>query len=1083
MQTGLSRLEMGSNRGIVLNLGCRSFGLAAIAALVLVLLFLFPRSLTAQTTITEAIISVFQQQSGAVIAATPNTTPSDPSPNQASNAFARYTGYRVRSVSLKNAQRIGQADLLELLPVQPGTELDRAAVHASIQQLFATGRFRTIAAEVTLYPDRSLDLAFVVDEKLFIGSIVVYGAPRPPTESQLANASKLQLGQEFDEDAVAAAMERMKRLLAEGGYFGPTIRMDSTLDPQHQRIGLSFIIDRGPHARLGQVIVKGDSGYSPAKIRTISKLHPGQPITAARLSRAFTRLRKKYQKSDRLQAQVAVVDRNYHTDTNRLDYVFDINRGPIVVVRIEGARVRKGLIKKYVPVYEEGAVDEDLLTEGRRNLRDYFQTKGYFDATVTSKLTQQNGRQLVIFDVDRGVMHTFAELVINGNKYFPRESIRERMALQPADLLQRHGIFSSALLTRDLGVISGLYQVNGFQQVSVTAKTTDDYQGKSGRLRVDINISEGPQTLVHTVQMFGNLHFSNDVLLDQISTIQGQPFSSYLLANDRDAIVSYYFDRGFPDVQVEAGNQPTPGLPNRQDVSFKVIEGRQVFIDKILVSGLRHTKPFVVSREFEIKEGDPLSQSHVLNTQRRLYDLSIFNQVDMAADNPDGSVSQKNLMVQVEEAKRYTFDYGLGFQAQTGNVNSDCQRIQLNPTSTQVCNPGGGTGFSPLLTFGVTRANFRGRNDTIVFRTNLGTLQQRAILTYEQPHWLNRNDLTLSFSALYDSTQNVLTFSSQQLAGSVQALQQWRKGETFLYKFSYRRVKVDQNTLQISPELIPLLARPVRVGMPSFSYVRDHRDDPIDSHKGTYNSLDFGVASSIFGSQANYTRLFIQNSSYYSFAENKNITGRRWIFARSTRIGIENPFGKINLADTIGTSGSSLPTSVAEVVPLPERFFTGGSNSHRGFGLNQAGPRDAETGFPLGGDGLFINNLEIRTPPIALPYIGENLSAVVFHDAGNVFASAGDFFPSLAHWSQPHQETCVPHETQVTATTPTCDFNFISQAVGLGVRYRTPIGPVRVDFGYNLNPPLFPVRDDPTRGPYLDRTSHFNLYFSIGQTF
>jgi len=1004
-------------------------------------------------------------------------------PNQSSNAFARYSGYRVRSISFKNAQRLDQEDLLELLPLQPGAALDRSTVEASIQQLFATGRFRTISVDVDTHPDRSLDVVFVVDEKLFLGSIVVYGAPQPPTANQLVNASKLQLGQEFDEDAVASGMERMKRLLAEAGYFAPTIRMNSELDPQHQRIGVDFIIDRGPHARLGEVIVKGDPGYPPGKIRGITKLHPGQPITAGRLSRAFTRLRKKYQQTNHLEAQIAVVDRNYHPDTNKLDYVFDINRGPIVDVRVEGARMRKGLIKKYIPIFEEGAVDEDLLAEGRRNLRDYFQTKGYFDATVTSKLTQKDGRQLVIFDVNRGELHTFSDLSIQGNKYFPSATIRERMVIQPADILQRHGVFSSALLTRDLGVITGLYQTNGFQQVSVTAKTTDDCKGKTGRLCVQIDIDEGPQTLVSAVQMVGNLHFSNDLLQDQLSTIPGQPFSSYQLANDRDTIVSYYYDRGFPDVQVETTNQPSPGEPNRQDVTFRVSEGRQVFVDKILISGLRFTKPFVVTREFEIKEGDPLSQSRVLNTQRRLYDLSIFNQVDMATGNPDGNVSKKNLTVQIEEAKRYTFDYGLGFQVQTGNVNSDCQKIQLNPTSTQVCNPGGGTGFSPLVTFGVTRANFRGRNDTIVFRTNLGRLQQRASLTYEQPHWMNRDDLTLSFTALYDSTQNVLTFSSQQLAGSVQVLQQWRKGETFLYKYSYRRVKVDQNTLQISPELIPLLARPVRVGMPSFSYVRDHRDDPLDSHKGTYNALDFGVASGIFGSQANYTRLFLQNSSYHSFAENKNISGRRWVFARSTRIGVENPFGNVQVASTPVAGASSVLTSVPGVVPLPERFFTGGSNSHRGFGLNQAGPRDAETGFPLGGNGLFLNNLEIRTPPIALPYIGENLSAVLFHDAGNVFASAGDIFPSLSHWSQPHPETCVPHETQVTASTPTCDFNYISQAVGLGVRYRTPIGPVRVDVGYNLNPPLFPVRDDPNKGPYLDRTSHINVYFSIGQTF
>ena len=984
--------------------------------------------------------------------------------NQAGSAFARYSGYRVRSISFKNTQRIDQSELLKSIPLQPGQLLDRNNVHASLQQLFATGRFRTIAAEVTPYPDHSLDLDFVVEEKLFIGSLIVYGAPRPPTANQLVNGSKLQIGQEFDEDLVAAGIERMKKILSEDGYFVPTIRMDSSIDPQHQRIELSFIVDRGQHARVGQVIVKGDPGYPDGKIRGIAKLHPGQPVVASHLSRAFTRLHKKYQKNERLEAQVSMVDRNYHTDTNRLDYVFEINRGPIVDVRVEGAHMRRGLIKRYVPIYEEGAVDEDLVSEGRRSLRDYFQTKGYFDVRVTSTLTKKDGRELVIFDVDRRKRHTFKELAIQGNKYFPRESIRERMAIQPADALQRHGLFSSALLDRDLSVITALYQANGFQAVKVTSNVADDYQGKPGRLQVQINIDEGPQTLVKSVTVTGNSAFSQDVLLDQVSTIPGQPYSTYLLGNDRDSIVSYYFDRGFPDVQIETTTSPSPDAPNRQDVAFKITEGRQVFVDKILISGLRYTKPFVVNREFEIKEGAPMSQSRILNTQRKLYDLSIFNQVDVAPANPDGNVDKKNLMVQVEEAKRYTIDYGIGFQVQTGNVRSDCENVTASPTSTQVCNPGGATGFSPLVTFGVTRANFRGRNNTIVFRTNLGRLQQRALLSYEQPHWLNRDDLTLTFNALYDSTQNVLTFSSERLEGSVQALQQWRRGESFLYKFTYRLVKVDEATLHINPQLIPLFSRPVRVGIPSISYVRDHRDDPIDSHKGSYYAADFGVASRIFGSQANFARVFVENSTYHTFAENRNIGGRRWTFARSTRIGVEEPFA----------AGSN---TLAGIVPLPEKFFTGGSNSHRGFAINQGGPRDATTGFPLGGDGLFLNNLELRTPPIALPYIGDNLSAVIFHDAGNVFNSPGDIFPSLGHWTQPHKETCDPQSTQP------CDFNYISQAIGLGVRYRTPIGPVRVDFGYNLTPTYFPVRDDPVRGPYLDHTGRFNFFFSIGQTF
>ncbi|HEX7961176.1 MAG TPA: BamA/TamA family outer membrane protein, partial [Terriglobales bacterium] len=271
----------------------------------------------------------------------------------------------------------------------------------------------------------------------------------------------------------------------------------------------------------------------------------------------------------------------------------------------------------------------------------------------------------------------------------------------------------------------------------------------------------------------------------------------------------------------------------------------------------------------------------------------------------------------------------------------------------------------------------------------------------------------------------------------------------------------------VSEASLPLFSRPVRVGMPSFSAIRDHRDDPLESHKGNYNTLDFGVAAGIFGSQANYSRLFVQNATYYSFGAN-----RKWVFARSTRLGVEEPFG-------------AKSNTVQGTVPLPERFFAGGNNTHRGFGINQAGPRDPQTGFPIGGEGIFINNLELRSPAVPLPIVGENLSAVIFHDAGNVYTSAGDIIPSLFRISQKDKDQC----KNFADPTAKCDFSYTSHAVGLGLRYRTPIGPVRVDLGYNLNPPTFPVREyvqkgnNPPEPPHFETLGHFNFFFSIGQTF
>jgi outer membrane protein assembly factor BamA len=193
----------------------------------------------------------------------------------------------------------------------------------------------------------------------------------------------------------------------------------------------------------------------------------------------------------------------------------------------------------------------------------------------------------------------------------------------------------------------------------------------------------------------------------------------------------------------------------------------------------------------------------------------------------------------------------------------------------------------------------------------------------------------------------------------------------------------------------------------------------------------------------------LQNNTYYQFHK------KRWVFARSTRIGVEATYGS------------------TDFIPLPERFFAGGSNSHRGFGLNQAGPRDLQTGFPLGGEALFLNNLELRTPPLPLPFVGNDLSAVLFHDMGNVFPSAGDIAKNFFQYAQPDRSSCQ------NTVTPNCNFNYMVHAFGGGVRYRTPIGPVSFDVGYSVNPPTFPIAQ---QGRF-QTLGHFGFFFSIGQTF
>src|SRR5262249_28445672 len=149
-------------------------------------------------------------------------------------------------------------------------------------------------------------------------------------------------------------------------------------------------------------------------------------------------------------------------------------------------------------------------------------------------------------------------------------------------------------------------------------------------------------------------------------------------------------------------------------------------------------------------------------------------------------------------------------------------------------------------------------------------------------------------------------------------------------------------------------SQPVRVGLAGIGFIQDHRDDPIDSHRGMYNSFDFAVAARALSSQTQYARLVWRNSTYYSL-------GKDVVLARLTNFGVIYNYGN-------------------SPIPLPERFYAGGASSHRGFPDNQAGPRDLTTGFPIGGDAYLINSIEYR-----FPLIGQNIGGVFFHDAGNVY--------------------------------------------------------------------------------------------------
>ncbi len=224
--------------------------------------------------------------------------------------MASYEGLVVQRIDFPDLPADSAESLLDLIPQKVGAPLRRDDVRQSIQALHATGRFADIQVEAEHTADQQVVLTFRTRPNFFVGEILVEGAPDPPAANQIVNASKLQLGELFTREKLDRALVNIKQLMEQNGYYQSSASDEEQAHPETQQMNILFHIVPGPHAKIGHVTVTGPAGFSQGQIQDIAKMHPGDYVTVQRVSRALDRLRKKYQKQDRLLSQVTITNRD-----------------------------------------------------------------------------------------------------------------------------------------------------------------------------------------------------------------------------------------------------------------------------------------------------------------------------------------------------------------------------------------------------------------------------------------------------------------------------------------------------------------------------------------------------------------------------------------------------------------------------------------------------------------------------------------------------------------------------------------------------------------------------------------------------
>lgn len=955
-----------------------------------------------------------------------------------------YEGQPVASIHLVAAPNVNLRPLWPLVKLQIHQPYSEARARASASALQAKGDFERVDLEVT--PEANgVRVTFLLQPVYYLG-IISFSNPISRFDyGRLREVVNYPDETPYEQERVREGAERLKGFFVNEGYFQAQIQEHSQFDAAHKLANLEYDITPGKHARFGDVQV---SGPPPAEQnRLMGSLHsiqarlrgarikPGKAFRPLRVSRATQQIQRYLGEHEWLASHVAVEKPQYNVETNRVPIHFQVALGPKVRIRVTGARVHAKALKKLVPIYEEQTFDRELVSEGGRAIAAYLQSKGYFDAKVTPKIARNPSEIVLTYQVEQGPRHRVVAIRYTGNRHFNEDKLDTAVEIKTTHFFSR-GKYSQDLVNRSIKNLKDFYSNAGFENVQIQPSVAD----KDSKLYVAFHIKEGQRTIVHALKVTGLKTQKLATLAPNgLELRAAQPFSPAAAARDRNHIVASYLNLGYPQVTLQAAASPLPNNPLEVDVTYAIHEGPQVSTQEVLVLGEHHTKPAFIKKNTNIKSGAPLSQFAMLQAESTLYGLGIFDWASVSPARPapslgqssaptatpdppdtarqsqagdqDGDQQSTDVLVKVHEAKRNSLTYGFGFLVtpRTGQISTGIVQLpglpaiglpaSFKPIQKSLISPEGSVTYS--------RLNMRGRNETASVSTVLSRLDQRLTFTYTDPQFRNSIWSSLvSFSA-ERTTQNPL-FSARLGEASLQFSLPLNSSQTERVQFRYSFERTSLNNLLIQG-FVSREDQSILTSTLTASFIHDTRDDPLDAHRGAFQTVTIGLTPTMLGSSDSFARFFSQASFYHQV--------KPWlIWANRVEAGVVGAF-----------AGSH--------VPLSERFFTGGADSLRGFPINGAGPQTTgvlctiannpssctdKVLLPTGGPQLFILNSEGRFP---IPLM-KNLGGVIFYDGGNIFDHIG--FGRF--------------------------FSQYSNTLGLGFRYKTPVGPVRVDIGRNLSP-------------------------------
>lgn len=735
-------------------------------------------------------------------------------------------------------------------------------------------------------------------------------------------------------------------------------------------------------SRIAVVRIEGNQRVDEEAIRIHIQSRAGQPLDRATVD---TDVRAIYAMGFFENVEVS---REESADGTVL--VFRVRERPqITSVAIEGTKkLRSEDVEAALKVRPHTILDAEKMRRGVADAKKLYEEKGYLDATITPKMEPIAGAPNEIaltYVVDEGKIVRIQEIEIEGNTAFSDRKLKRQMTTSEENLISRFtgaGVLNAEALKTDTERLTAYYYDDGYITVRVDEPKVER---RDDGLYVTVKISEGDQFDVGTVDFAGDVRTDLDLQKD-LDLKSGDTFRSSKLRQDILKLTDRYGDVGYAFVNIEPETEIDQDKKT-VDIRYKIDQGPEVTIDKIVITGNTKTHDKVLRRELKVQEQERFSGTKLKKSRDALNRLGFFQEVNLTTQR-GRSEEKLNLQVDVKEGQTGSLTAGAGFSSADSLLFN--ARVQENNLF--------GRGYRAVLNadFGSVRQNFVGSfTDPWLFGIPLtATLDAfRWRLDYDE---FTRGGTGAGFRLLYPLT----ALGYEKIWGGW-SLDEVRVGA----EYRFEDAEISDISLRSPPTVVASEGRSLTSSIrPIIS--RNTLNSFFDPTRGS--AQEFSIEYAGLGGQSEFIKIDARTRHFWPIY--KSPSWGTFVYSIAGQVG----YG-------VGFDGV-----IDDELPLFERYFPGGINSIRGFAVRTLGPResvfdaqgDEINTDPVGGSRQIVVNNEIIFP-IVEPL---GLKGVVFFDAGNAWLNSEGW-----------------------------DVADMRYAAGAGVRWQSPLGPIRIEFGVPLN--------------------------------